>query len=269
VFAAQPSDATNHSITMLVQDVDPRLAVLEERMKGVHNLAGHIMAVSDMAEELGIDIPQEPPSWGGAAEDGAAAAEIAALAAGGGGSGSSSSSTATDQSGQASSRRGRRNNPPAAAAAAPAAAGGAVERPPSAAQAAPGVVAAERRPSSGGRGARAKAQQEWQEKVEAQIAALQKQMKGLEEQVADAKLQVRTCLPDTTISAAASPAVCWFLYLVHMFESRVALHVLVDWHVTQLSEATKMLVQCSLFHCGLPAQPYGMHACHHTTPAPA
>lgn len=156
-------------------------------MKGVHNLAGHIMAVSDMAEELGIDIPQEPPSWGGPAEDGTAAAEIAALAAGGG-----SNINAADQGGEkVSPRRGRRNDPPAEAAP-PAAAAAAVagERPPSAALAAPGVVAAERRPSSGGRGARAKAQQEWQEKVEAQIAALQKQMKGLEEQVADAKLQV-------------------------------------------------------------------------------
>jgi hypothetical protein len=58
---------------MLLQDVLPRLAALEHRLAGTFNLAGHLVAVVDMAGELGVPLPDLDAS--GSRTAGAAIAE--------------------------------------------------------------------------------------------------------------------------------------------------------------------------------------------------
>jgi hypothetical protein len=47
-----------------MQDVQPRLAALEQRLAGTFNLAGHLVAVADMAGELGVPLPNLDASGG-------------------------------------------------------------------------------------------------------------------------------------------------------------------------------------------------------------
>jgi hypothetical protein len=44
--------------------VQPRLASLEQRLAGTFNLAGHLVAVADMAGELGVPLPDLDASGG-------------------------------------------------------------------------------------------------------------------------------------------------------------------------------------------------------------
>lgn len=42
----------------ICQDVQARLIDLDQKLQGVNNIVGHHIAVNDMAEMLGIHIPQ-------------------------------------------------------------------------------------------------------------------------------------------------------------------------------------------------------------------
>lgn len=64
----------------IMQDVQPRLAALEQRLAGTFNLAGHMIAVADMAGELGVPLPDLDAT--GSQTVGAAMAKAAAETAG-------------------------------------------------------------------------------------------------------------------------------------------------------------------------------------------